>query len=763
MPFKEFYIFNFLLLLFEAAFSQVPVGNWRDHLPYHSAIKIVTGKDRMYCATPYSFFTVDAENNIERFSKTNGLHETGISAINWDDETGKLIIAYTNSNIDVLHQNRIINIDAVKQKQIPADKTVYNIHFYRQMAYLATGLGIIAIDENRYEVKDTYIIGSAGNYTRVSGITTDITYMYAATAEGLKKAFINSANLADYRNWQLVSPDAGLPQGPVEQVMNVQNNIVVQKGDSLFVLTGDFWKLLYTSEWSIVNASESSGNLVLSQRLQTGAGRVVVLHTDGFVKQVIEQSGTILHPQQAAINGTGVWIADLSSGLIRSTPPGFQPYRPNSPFAVATGEMTVHNHVLWVASGTVTAGWNNTYNTNGLYRFAGNEWINYNAAGVPSFTNLYDVITVAADPRDNALWAGSFGGGLLHLKESSINIFRENSFVDPSLSKPDQYRVAGLAFDRENNLWISNYGAAQNLIVRKPDGSSYKFSIPFAHTGNALSRIVIDDANQKWMVSPEGNGLFCFNHGSSVENTGDDRWKYFRAGPGNGNLPDNNVLCINKDKNGFIWVGTRRGIAIIQCPRNVFTNIGCEALLPVVQQGNFAGYLFRDEEVQCIATDGANRKWIGTKNGVWLISADGEKTIYRFRENNSSLLHNDVRQIAIDPVTGEVFFATVLGICSFRSTATEGSTANNEVLVFPNPVPPSYQGTIAIRGLVNNAVVKITELNGRLVYQTRAAGGQAVWNGMDYTGRKISTGVYLVLVSDDKAQEKLITKIVFIR
>jgi len=763
MPFKEFYIFNFLLLLFGAVSSQVPVGNWRDHLPYHSAIKIVTGKNSMYCATPYSLFTVDAENNIERLSKTNGLHETGISAINWDNETGKLIIAYINSNIDVLHHNRIININAVKQKQIPADKTVYNIYCYRQMAYLATGLGIIVIDENKYEVKDTYIIGSTGNYTKVTGITTDVNYMYAATAEGLKKAFLNSTNLADYRNWQLISTDAGLPQGPAEQVLNVQNNIVVQKGDSLFVLTGDSWKFLYTSEWSIINASESSGNLVLTQRLQTGAGRVMILHTDGSIKQIIEQASTILHPQQAAISGTDVWIADLYSGLIKSTPTGFQPYQPNSPFAVATGEMTVQNNVLWVAAGGVTAGWSNTYNTNGLYRFAGNEWMNYNTAGASSFTGLHDIISVAADARDNTLWAGSFGGGLVQLKEGSVNIFRENSLIEPSLSHPDQYRVAGLAFDRENNLWISNYGAAQNLVVRKPDGSSNKFSIPFSHTVNAVSRIVIDDVNQKWIVSPEGNGLFCFNHGSSVENTGDDRWKYFRAGPGNGNLPDNNVLCINKDKNGFIWVGTRKGIAIIQCPQNVFTNTGCEALLPVVQQDNFAGYLFRDEEVQCIATDGANRKWIGTKNGVWLLSADAEKTIYRFRENNSPLLHNDVRQIAIDPVTGEVFFATVQGICSFRSTATEGSAANPEVLVFPNPVPPSFHGTIAIRGLVNNAVVKITELNGRLVYQTRAAGGQAVWNGMDYKGKKISTGVYLVLVSDDKAQERLITKIVFIR
>ena len=184
---------------------------------------------------------------------------------------------------------------------------------------------------------------------------------------------------------------------------------------------------------------------------------------------------------------------------------------------------------------------------------------------------------------------------------------------------------------------------------------------------------------------------------------------------------------------------------------------------PVVKNGNFAGYLFKGQEVRSIAVDGANRKWIATKNGVFLISADGEKIIYQFTEDNSPLLSNDVKKITIDGISGEVFFATQKGICSFRSTATEGAEKNEEVLVFPNPVPPGYAGTIAIRGLVNNAIVKITELDGRLVYQTKALGGQAVWDGKIYKGQKISSGVYLVLVSDEGRKERLATKIFFIQ
>ena len=166
--------------------------------------------------------------------------------------------------------------------------------------------------------------------------------------------------------------------------------------------------------------------------------------------------------------------------------------------------------------------------------------------------------------------------------------------------------------------------------------------------------------------------------------------------------------------------------------------------------------------MRSIATDGANRKWVATKNGVWLISAEGEKVIYSFNESNSPMLSNDVKQITIDGKTGEVFFATAKGICSFRSTATEGAEKNSTILVFPNPVPPGFNGTIAIRGVVNNAIVKITELNGRLIYQTRALGGQAVWDGKDYRGRKIESGIYLVLVSNDGKTQNASTKIVFI-
>ncbi len=319
-----------------------------------------------------------------------------------------------------------------------------------------------------------------------------------------------------------------------------------------------------------------------------------------------------------------------------------------------------------------------------------------------------------------------------------------------------------MAFDRENNLWISNFGSGQQLRVRKNDGSWKAITVPFSLFENALSQIVIDDNSYKWIVAPLGNGLICYDHGTSVDNTNDDKWRRYTGGAGNGNLPNNEVLCVAKDKNGFIWVGTSDGIGVIQCPLDIFSAQTCEAVLPVVPNGNFAGFLFKGQQVRSIAVDGADRKWVATKNGVFLISASGEKVIYQFTEDNSPLLSSDVKKITIDGKTGEVYFATAKGICSFRSTATEGGERNEDILIFPNPVPPGYSGTIGIKGLVNNAIVKITELDGRLVYQTRALGGQAIWDGRNYKGQRISSGVYLVLVSDDGKKERTATKIFFI-
>lgn len=697
-------------------------------------------------------------------SRVTGLSETGVSAIAYDGVNEKLLIAYRSSNMDILYRNDIFNIPDIKLDNIAGDKTIYNVFSSGKYFYLSTGLGVVVVDGEKYEVKDSWFIGNSGGQVKVNGFTADNNFFYAATDEGLKRTSANSADPANYLSWQILSGTNRLPAGKCGDVITAQGKIIALKNDSLFVLNGNSWNLFFTETgWNISGINATSGKIIICQRKNDGSAKVTSLNADGSISRVLQQPALISAPEKAVLVNNDYWVADRSGGLTRFMQSGFQNYNLSSPQSVAAGQVIFFNEKFYAAAGSVNTNWQKQNNKNGLYKFSGGQWTNYNGKNFPQLDSLPDIICVAADPVDESVWAGSYNGGLLHIKAgNSFEVFKQNSPIGQATSEPGSYRVSGLAFDKEKNLWIANYGASQNIVVRKNDGNWKTFTPPFALAENAAAQMVIDDEGQKWIVSPRGNGLICFNDNNTIDNTADDNWKLYRRGAGAGNLPSDNVLCVAKDKNGFIWVGTDDGVGVVQCPQNVFSAQGCDAVLPVVTQGGFNQYLFKGETVQSIAVDGANRKWVGTKNGAWLISPEGEKVVYRFTETNSLLLGNDVHSIAIDGKTGEVYFATANGICSFRSTATEGGEKNENVLVFPNPVPPGYNGSIAIRGLVNNAIVKITELDGRLVYQTRALGGQVVWDGRDYKGRKISSGVYLVLVSDDGRKENLATKIIFI-
>jgi Two component regulator propeller len=754
----------FLFFLLPKAYTQqntslTPIGLWREHLPYQNTIDLVKTENKIFCATANSLFSVDlADNDIERLSKVNGLNDIGISRISYDAIEKKLIITYTNSNIDLFDGNNTINITDFKRKSILGDKTIYNIFTYNSLAYLSTGIGIVVVDEKKYEIKDSYFIGAGGSYVKINGVTTDGTWLYAATGEGLKRAQLNSINLADYRNWQNIS---SFGNENISDVLLVNNTVIVSKNDSLYNYKNNVTTFLYRDAFPIISCRIAEGKLIICHRTNAGDSKVVVLSENGTVEKTIAQPGIISFPKQALLVNGNTWTADFFGGLSKNTGTSFNRFIPNGPPAPASGEIAILNHVLWAGSGEVNSSWNYQYNRNGILRFKEDKWKTYNQFnGYPQLDSALDFITVAIDPKDETLWSGSYGGGLAHITaDDKLQIFKQNSTLQPAIGDPTSYRVSGLAFDTDNNLWISNYGAANNISVRKADGSFKSFRIPFFLSENAVAQIITDDNNYKWIISPKGNGLICYNSGSSIDATNDDQWKYFRNGVGQGNLPNNEVLSIAKDKQGIIWIGTTNGIGIIACGADVFSPQGCNAILPVVQSHQFAGYLFQGEAVQAVAVDGDNRKWIGTKNGVWLISPDGDKTILRFTEDNSPLLNNDVKKIAIDGQTGEVFFATFKGICSYRATATDGGVSNQNLLVFPNPVPAGFTGTIAIKGLAENAFVKITELNGRLVYQTRALGGQAVWNGLDLNKRKVNAGVYLVLVTDETRIEKAAAKI----
>jgi ligand-binding sensor domain-containing protein len=729
------------------AFAQLPpIGSWRVHHSYAGTLEVVKG-DKIYTATPQAIFSTTLTNQFEYFNKLTGLSEASIATIQYDHETEQLVIAYSNNNIDVIKGGLVKNIyDLVRTSRI---QKINSIYCEKGIAYVSTNIGVILIDLLKYEIKESWILGPNGSPIEIFSITKDSNFWYAATSTGIYKSPLSNTNLADAKSWTIFY-GAGMLL-PIKKISSAPTGLIVEKNDSLLLIQPNSTTTLFYKASEQIKTWQFNEQKITIGTTNVLTKRAFIYHSaiDNPNLLVFEQAGILNHPNTCMFSNGSIWIGDSASGLFKLDPTNktFTSIVPNGP----AGQITT---ALQATSRSIIASSNSTP---GLFILENGKWLNQKQNGLDTLTGVQ---SIATNNFDNSVWLTTAQKGVAQWHNNKLQIFNpQNSSLKGAAN--NTCFTSGVAGDTKGNSWVSNLGTTTSLHVKQPDGKWTGFTNPFGVTD--AGTLAIDEASQIWCATKNANGLLVYNAGNSLTSSADDKWKQYKAGAGLGNLPSNQVNCIAKDKNGFIWIGTDKGIGIIQCTENIFTAAGCDALLPVVQQDRFAGLLFKDENVQTIAVDGADRKWVGTKNGVWLISASGEKVIYRFSSSNSPLPGNDISKISIDPLTGEVFIATSNGLCSFRSTATEPVTAQEKVLVFPNPVPPGYSGSIAIRGLTNNALVKITNLYGALVYQTRALGGQAIWDGKNTNGVKVASGIYLIICRDDSGVEKIATKITIVQ
>ena len=311
------FLFSFLLIQQHTAFSQnliPPIGQWREHLNYQQTIQVVKG-DKLYCATTTNLFSLDADNDIERYSKVTGLNDIGVQCIGWDATTQQLVVTYANSNLDVLKNASVKNIGDIKRSTITGNKTIYSIFCKDGFAYLSSGLGIIVANLSKYEIKDTWFIGNNGAQIKINAVTNDGSAFYAATEEGLKAVPANTTNISNFANWQILSGKNGLSNGSVKNVVVANNKIISEKNDSLFILNGNTWSLLYADKnWPIINTSSSENKLLICQRTATGNARVIVLNTNGQIEKLISQTNVISLPRSAISDNNAIWVADQFDG-----------------------------------------------------------------------------------------------------------------------------------------------------------------------------------------------------------------------------------------------------------------------------------------------------------------------------------------------------------------------------------------------------------------------------------------------------------------
>ncbi|HIA12274.1 MAG TPA: T9SS type A sorting domain-containing protein [Flavobacteriales bacterium] len=739
----------------------IAVGQWMDHLPYRSIVAVEEGRNVIYAATQDAvFFLSKEDNSLNRLTKVSGLSDVGISAIGYTEASDALVIAYTNSNIDIIQHTSIINLSDIKRKSILGDKSINSIHFSGSTAYLSTGFGIVVMDMAKLEIKDTYFITVAQDAVNAIAFYNDS--IYAASSNGVYRAAITGQNLSDFGSWTLVTE---IPAGNYNTIEVFVSKLYINRvndhsdgidNDSIHVYNGSFWTYFYPTV------------LRTTKDIRSNYGVLMITDPNWVSKynssyQLIGSHTNPNSANQALLDVDGsVWTADGYAGLMQDNVDwGVYPNGPNSNQVF---DLSMEGGKLWVAPGGRTGSWGNTYIAAGMYSYIDFHW---NHAEYQDLNSIHDIVVVEVDPNDNnRVFAGAWGQGVLELQNGNLVAVHNEVSTDSVLQgvkDQDGYlRVGGLDLDKSGNLWVSCTEVDNLLCVRTAAGSWFGFQFPSLGLNTRVGHVLVDANDQKWVLVP-GNGILVFDDNGSFSNTNDDQFIRLVNTAGAGNLPTREVNCIAEDLDGEIWVGTHKGVTVFYSPELVFTGDDFDAQQILVEQDGYFQYLLEAEAVISIAIDGANRKWLGTDGaGVFLMSEDGTQELEHFTIDNSPLFSNSVTSIAINHENGEVFFGTEKGIVSYRGTATGAQEVFTDVYAYPNPVRQGYNGVIAIKGLVADADVKITDLTGSLIYQTTSLGGQAIWNGMNFRGDKAQTGVYLVFATNEDGATKMVTKILFI-
>ena len=765
--------------------AQIALGEWREHFPYREAVSADAGDGNIYVATDAAMFAyTPTSGEIDRLTKANALSDLGIRTVRWSVPVRVLVVGYENGNLDIIGNGRTVNLSDIKRSNILGDKSIYSIETEGELAYVCTGFGIVVIDLVRTEVRDTWFIGPNGAQLQVNDLVFQQDSIYAVTESGIYTAYRNAPNLAAFDSWHK-RLDINNANGPFTEVERFGTGLLVNYRNNADPSADTLYQ--WDGQWTPV--PQFFG--VRTESLSVSADQKVAVATPGDVRwtdgafvslgYLSDVGGGALRPSMVRwVDGGELLIADLNNGLLRVVGQGvLPPVFPNGPKTSSAVRMDMRRGALYVATGAVEGNWASSYRKEGVFHYVDDTWLFTDRTNSPLMTTgantfggeVMDILDVAVDPDDpDHAFATSYDEGLLEFRGRQLveihNADNSSLEVNSNFGSENKIEAAGVAYDDDGNLWITNSNCQNPITVRLKNGTWKSFNPgTILNNNRLLGDILPTEDGYKWIIRPRGQGLLVFNDGGTITDASDDQYKVVTTFEGSGGLPVLDVLSVAEDLDGEIWVGTGKGIAVFYNADAIFTNSNWDAQQILIEQDGNVQILLETEAVSAILVDGANRKWMGTQSsGVFLVSADGTEQIHHFTAENSPLPSNTIISMTMDERTGEVFFGTDKGIMSYRSDAPMGGTTAECSTVFPNPVREDHTGPIAITGLVRDSDVRITDIGGNIVYSTTSLGGQAIWPGTNYNGERVSTGVYMVFSVDAATgTAKCSTKVLVIR
>ncbi|WMN12208.1 hypothetical protein QYS49_32825 [Marivirga salinae] len=710
---------SYLLLIFfswSISAQDIPMGSWRNHADYSTAEITAVFDGKVFCATSNGLFYFDTEDgSLNTLSTTDGLSSVNISMLKVTNDL--LLIGYEDGLMDVMDEDlSITTFREIYESDLRGDKMINGAVLVSDIIYLATDFGVVLYNSKENELINAFLdLAVNGETIKINDISTHDEKLYLSTAQGLLTGDLSgNINLKDFQNWNRDSID-NEGTSLLKTVFYEGNLYGWAENDSVYQIQNDNWESIYGTDASIQQLKVVNNELYLSLTNQ-----IFQLKESKF-----EFAFTVTETNQIHdfnFFGGQFFLAEETSGLIRYQDGATETLTPQGTKGKTQSLHQLEQFTFHLAEST--GGF--SYFENGKWAYTGKDT---EGKDLPLFRDVaLDLIS------GNGIFLSEAEGLFSWDTENISSLNLGDSIITEWVSLAESPQASYWALVKtENNLYA---------LFNPDTGDVLEMNLP------AKNRI------NDYLIVPNGDHYLATNSGIFVFNPESGEERRLNTVLGNGNLPNNQIKDLAMGLSGQLWIATESGVAFFNRFQGVLQDENVDASQPI-----FEGFfLFDGIPVNHITIDGGNRKWMSTRDGLWLFDEDTERNILHLRRSNSPIVNNDIQQMVVNPLNGELFISSSSQFLSYRTDATRAGAFHTDVEVFPNPVRLSADNTVTIRGLAYNNEVMITDIAGNLIHKGKANGGTFSWDLGNYSGFRAKSGVYLVFSINPDGTETYQTK-----
>lgn len=712
-----------LFLISQNLFTQP--GEWKTYTSKNNVNDIDVKNNEVWVATSGGVFRYELlTSSYSDYTTSNGLRTTEISSI-FIDEKLNVWIGSNNGYIHYLKKGKYFSYYNDIYFSTEINKKINSFFQFKDTLYICSDIGLHTLLIEKEQFSDSYI--KFGISPQISGRVNSVLILndtiWVTTQNGIAFANRNHPNLSAPDVWAVYTSLNGLPSNSVTSLIKLKDELYAATYNGLAKLNGNSWQSInQTLGKKIIRANSFNDTLffITENELWKYFNNELLLVHNSFQSKL----------KSLKITDNGILVGTEENGVIK--------YFDNDEFTILPNCPPTNNIIglavdatgaLWAGTGTI--------NAKGFLRLENNVWYRYDVKEYPVIgsSNYYRVHI----GKDNLKWISGWGSGvtLVGADNQIVKVFNTTNGLPSSVPTNPNYVVSsGVVTDKDGKAWIGIFNERRDTVmvaINQDSSLEYYISpIPFICAG-----ITIDHNSTKWFWTERaGGGIFFYNEKDTIKGMQPGtRWG--RVNKSNG-LNSDNVSVIAVDRDGEIWVGTMdAGINIIYDATNPQNRIAVYSPL-------------RGQKINDIMVDPLNQKWVATSLGVYVLNPDGTTILqqYTFENTGGKLLDNNVISIAMNRDDGTVYFGTQKGLSVLNTYSITPLQNFNELKISPNPFVLSSHSIIFIDGLVENSSIKILDSNGDLVRDLQTPGGKlASWDGCDSKGKKVSSGIYIIVAS----------------